>query len=132
MISIPLSSGSVSSSSVRPARPPPKSVLKVSWKFRLIAEKASENRGAGRFVDLLDGLTRLRDRVDQILALRGQKAVARLELVELLDRHHVHRTQPVDPGSQPCDRLFSRQRFCRDVRGEQDVDIRRFGAGVAA
>src|SRR5262249_39987205 len=40
MISMPLSSGSLSSSSVRPARPPPKSVLKVCWKLRLIAANA--------------------------------------------------------------------------------------------
>ena len=44
MISMPLSSGSFSSSSVRPARPPPNSVLNVSWKLRLIAANASAKR----------------------------------------------------------------------------------------
>ena len=44
MISMPLSSGSFSSSSVRPARPPPNSVLKVSWKLWLIAANASAKR----------------------------------------------------------------------------------------
>ena len=44
MISMPLSSGSFSSSSVSPARPPPNSVLKVCWKLRLIAANASVKR----------------------------------------------------------------------------------------
>ena len=43
-MSMPLSSGSFSSSSVRPARPPPNSVLNVSWKFWLMAANASRNR----------------------------------------------------------------------------------------
>ena len=34
--------------------------------------------------------------------------MARLELVELLDRHHVHRAEPVDLGSQARDGLFGR------------------------
>src|SRR5439155_17330378 len=42
---------------------------------------------ARRLVDALDRFARLRDRLHQILALRRQEAVARLELVELLDRH---------------------------------------------
>ena len=44
MISMPLSSGSFSSSSVSPARPPPNSVLKVCWKLWLIAANASVKR----------------------------------------------------------------------------------------
>src|SRR5205814_2440130 len=51
---------------------------------------------ARRFVDPLDRFARLRDRVDQILALRGEERVPRLELLELLDGHHVHRTEPID------------------------------------
>ena len=47
-------------------------------------------------VDPLDRLGGLRDRVDEILALRRQEGVARLELVELLDGHHVHRTETID------------------------------------
>jgi hypothetical protein len=43
-MSMPLSSGSVSSSSVMPARPPPNSVLKVRWKFRFMVVKASRKR----------------------------------------------------------------------------------------
>ena len=44
-------------------------------------------------VDALDRLAGLRDRVDEVLALRGQEGVARLELVELLDGHHVDRAR---------------------------------------
>ena len=43
-MSMPLSSGSFSSSSVMPALPPPNRVEKVSWKLALIAVKASRNR----------------------------------------------------------------------------------------
>src|SRR6185436_9786343 len=43
-ISMPLSSGSFSSRRVSPARPPPKSVLKVTWKFSWMAVNASRNR----------------------------------------------------------------------------------------
>ena len=42
--SMPLSSTSVSSSSARLARPPPKRVLNVPWKFSLITANASRNR----------------------------------------------------------------------------------------
>ena len=99
-MSMPLSSGSFSSSSVRPARPPPKSVLNVSWKFCWMAVNASVKRAdvvSSIRVIASDGL---RDRLDQILALRRQEHVARLELVELLDGHHVHRPEPVDLVAQ--------------------------------
>ena len=43
-MSIPLSRGSFSSSSVRPARPPPNRVLKVCWKFSWMAANASVKR----------------------------------------------------------------------------------------
>ena len=49
-----------------------------------------------RLVDALDRFAGLRDRVDEVLALRREERVARLELVELLDRHHVHRAEPID------------------------------------
>ena len=100
MISMPLSSGSFSSSSVRPARPPPNSVLKISWKLRLMAANASAKRS--RVVSsmrLIASLVWAMD-VDQILALRRQERVARLELVELLDRHHVDRAEAIDLGAQ--------------------------------
>jgi len=49
--------------------------------------------------------------------------MARFELVELLDRHHVDGPQPIDLGSQPGDRLLGAQRTlgrCHD--GGVDVD----------
>ena len=131
MISMPLSSGSFSSSSVSPARPPPNSVLKVSWKLRLIAANASREALARRLVDALDGFARLRDRVDEILALRRQERVARLELVELLDRHHVDRAEPIDLRAQRRDRLLGAERRAAPRRRSTASD-RRGSALVAA
>ena len=95
-MSMPLSSGSFSSSSVRPARPPPNSVLNISWKLLLIAANASRKRALRRLVDALDRLAGLRrsNRPGPCAAWSG--TVARLELVELLDRHHVDRAEPID------------------------------------
>src|SRR5262249_43536049 len=59
-----------------------------------------------RFVNAGDRLARLRDGVYEILALAGEKHVARLELVELLDGHHVDRTQAIDLRAQGDDRFF--------------------------
>ena len=92
-MSMPLSSGSFSSSSVRPARPPPNSVLNVTWKFAWIAVNASVKRAFVVSSMRVIASRRLRDRVDQVAALRGQEHVALLELVELLDGHHVHRAR---------------------------------------
>ena len=99
-MSMPLSSGSFSSSSVMPARPPPNSVLNVSWKFWLMAANASRNRAL-----VVSSIRRIAspvggDRVDEVLALRREEHVARLELVELLDGHHVHRAEPIDLVAQ--------------------------------
>ena len=113
MISMPLSSGSFSSSSVRPARPPPNSVLNVSWKLLVDGGERLGEALARRLVDALDRFAGLRDRIDQVLALRGEERVARLELVELLDGHHVHRTEPIDLAAQRRDRLFGAQRPLR-------------------
>ena len=44
MMSMPLASGSLSSSSVMPALPPPNSVANVPWKFVLMAVNASRKR----------------------------------------------------------------------------------------
>src|SRR5262249_31786959 len=49
-----------------------------------------------RLVDLADRLVGRRNRVDEVLALRGQERVARLEVVELIDRHHVHGAHSLD------------------------------------
>src|SRR5438094_903423 len=85
-----------------------------------------------RFVDPPDRFARLRDRFDEIVALRRQEPVALVELVELLDRHHVHRTEPLDPAPQRCDRLLGahrallrdRDRIFRDVRLQPDITRR--------
>ena len=61
-----------------------------------MAANASAKRCARRLVDALDRFARLGDRVDEVLALRREERVPRLELVELLDGHHVHRTEAVD------------------------------------
>ena len=66
-MSMPLSSGSFSSSSVRPARPPPKSVREGLLEVRVDrGEGVAEARVRG-LVDALDRLVGLGDRVDQIL-----------------------------------------------------------------
>ena len=82
-------------------------------------ERVAEPDLAG-LVDALDRLVGRGDGVDQILALRGQEGVPRLELVELLDGHHVDRAEPVDLGAQPGDGVFRRDR------------VRRFGRGAVA
>ena len=56
-----------------------------------------------RLVDALDGLAGLRDRIEQILALGGEERVAGFELVELPDRHHVHRAEALDLAAQVRD-----------------------------
>src|SRR5213594_4330100 len=58
-----------------------------------------------RLVDALDGLGRLRNRLDQVLPLRREKRIARLELVELFDGHHVHRTEALNLAAQRGDRF---------------------------
>ena len=78
-----------------------------------VAVDRSEGLGkplSGGLVDALDGFGGLGNRVDEILALGGQKGMARLELVVLLDRHHVHRPESIDLRAQASDRLFSAQR----------------------
>ena len=42
--------------------------------------------------------------------LRGQERVARLEVVELIDRHHVDGAHPIDLGAEIADHLVGRQR----------------------
>jgi len=51
---------------------------------------------AGRLVDAGDRLARLRDRIDQVLALCGEKRMTGFELVVLFDRHHVHGPESLD------------------------------------
>ena len=64
----------------------------------------------GRFVDALDGLGGLGNRVDQVLALRRQEGVAGFELVELVDGHHVDRAKAIDPGAQLGDGFLGAER----------------------
>ena len=58
----------------------------------------------------------------QVLALRGQERVALLELVELLDGHHVDRPEPLDLLLELRDGVLGRQ---RRLRGR--LVARRFG-----
>ena len=101
-------------------------MLNVAWKFAWIAVNASAKRALARLVDARDGLDGLRDRIDQVLALRRQEHVARFELVELLDGHHVHRTEAVDLRFQRDDGFFGAHAnrdpgsgFARRVRGSR-------------
>ena len=105
-MSMPLSSGSDSSSSMMPALPPPNSVENVAWKFVVDRGERFAEARVRRFVDLADRLVGLRDRVDEVLVLRGQEDVALLELLRLLDRHHVDRAHALDLFAQLGDRLF--------------------------
>ena len=52
------------------------------------------------FVDLLNRLLGVADRIEQILPLRGQEVVPLLRLLELLQRRRIHRAQVFDlrPG----------------------------------
>ena len=68
-------------------------------------ERLTEAR-PGRFVDPRDHLGGVRDRVDQVLPLCRQKRVARFELVELLDGHHVDGTKAIDLRFELRNRLF--------------------------
>ena len=43
--------------------------------------------------------------------------MARFEFVELLDRHHVHRSKPIDLRAQLRDRFFGAQSTLRVIRG---------------
>jgi hypothetical protein len=55
--------------------------VKTSPKWRLITSNASRKRSREVLVDLLDRLVELGDRVEQVLALRGQELVALLVLL---------------------------------------------------
>src|SRR5207253_2536432 len=62
----------------------------------------------GRLIDFANGITGLRNRIEQVLSLRGQETVSRLELVELLDGHHVHGTKTLDFPSKGGNHRFGR------------------------
>ena len=78
------------------AWPPPNSVLNVPWKFSLMAANASRNRTLLVSSIFLIVSLRRRDRVGQILLLGRQELMARVELVELIDGHHVDRAEAID------------------------------------
>ena len=121
-MSMPLSSGSDSSSRLMPARPPPNRVAKVCWKLALIAVNASRKRAC--VVSSMRLMASLVWAIEsmQILPLRGQEAVARLELRVLLDGHHVHRPDPVDLPAELGDGLLGGH-VLRD-RGLGALDLR--------
>ena len=99
-------------------------VFSKCWLIEL--ERLGEPLARG-LVDLADRLAGLRDRVEQILALRGEERVARLELVELLDGHHVDRAEAVDLLLEVGDDLLRRER-----RRLVDGVGRRAGASASA
>src|SRR5688572_30916140 len=63
-------------------------------------------------------LFRSGDRVDEVLALGGQERVARLEIVELVDRHHVHRAHLFDLGAEVGDHLVGGHRRSEEHTSE--------------
>ena len=74
-----------------------------------------------RLVDAGDRLRRLRDRLDEIAPLRGQEDVPLFELVELLDGHHVHRSQAIDFCLESRDGFLGghRGRWCLRLSGDR-------------
>ena len=70
-------------------------------------------------VDLLDRVVGGGNRVDEILALRGQERVARLEVVELIDGHHVDGAHPLDLRAQVGDHLVRGHGRRRRRRGSR-------------
>ena len=98
----------------------------------MACERLAEAR-MRRLVDALDRFVGLRDRVDQVLALRRQERVTRFELVELLDGHHVDRAELVDLAAQLGDRFFgghadAARLTCRDRLRGSASSRRRIGA----
>ena len=81
-----------------------------------------------RVVDPLNRLPGRDDGIDQILPLGRQERVACLELVELVDRHHVHRSKAVDLNPQPRGHLIGAQGRA-DVAGRGGVARRSDRAG---
>jgi hypothetical protein len=63
-----------------------------------------------RLVDALQSLRWSERWIDQVLRSRRQEAVARFELVELLDGHHVDGAEPVDLGAQRGNRFLGAER----------------------
>ena len=94
------------------AWPPPNSVLKVPWKFSRMAENASRKRCLLVSSIFLDGVAGRCDRIGQVLALRRQELMACIQLVELIDGHHIDRSEPIDFLSQPADVLLWCRRCC--------------------
>ena len=62
--------------------------------------------GARNLIDLLDRLLRVFDGLDQVLALRGQEAMALGRFLVLIERHHVHRAHLLHPLAQTAAGLF--------------------------
>ena len=67
-------------------------------------------------VDLLDGVLRVLDGLQQVLPLRLQELVALRRLLVFLQRHHVHRAHVVQPRAHlAIGALFVRQLLRRDA-----------------
>ena len=134
-MSMPLSSGSVSSSSVMPGAAAAEERRERLLEVRVDGRERLAEARVRRLVDAPDGLVGLRDRVDEVLALRRQEGVARVELVELLDGHHVDRAELVDLAAQLGDGLFGGHRAGRGRRRSSrlrraSADRPRIGRGL--
>ncbi len=73
------------------AVPPPKIVWNAVVKLRVDGRKRLFELFLGDQVEFLDGLLRVSDRLQQVVAFARQESEALFALVELFQRHHVHR-----------------------------------------
>ena len=90
------------------ARPPSKSRVKSSWKFRLMASNASMNRSCAVRVMPRRAFSRSRSTSREVVVLGAEEPEALVELPVLLVRDEVDRLERADPlrhGLEPRPRL---------------------------
>ena len=110
------------------AVPPPKMVWNASEKFVLMACEGLLKFFLGDDVQLRDGLLRVRDGLQQVVALARQEGEALLAFVEFLQRHHVHRAHGLDALFHFAIAGFGGRQFFaaheRSFRGDQVLGLR--------
>ena len=115
MISRPASSGSSLSISCNSAVPPPNNCVNRCWKWLVDLLEGGKQPLARLAVEALDAKAQLLDRLDQIVALGGERGVLGLDLAQFLLGAQVDRAQPLALAPQPFELLLDlgeiRQRF---------------------